>query len=513
MEPASITTALPSIQATPAAAAVGGLVFSVYFMKKMFVDKKKAGNPNLQMVPEVPGLPVLGNLLQLTEKKPHKTFSNWAETYGPIYSIKTGSSSVVVLNTTDVAKEAMVTKFASISTRKMSKALSVLTQDKTMVAVSDYDDFHKMVKRHVLTNLLSPSAQKRLRSQRDMMVDNIAAQLLAHAKSHPGKALNFRKVFESELFGLSMRQAIGKDVQSIYVEELGTSVSRRGIFKALVLDPMDGAIEVDWRDFFPYLSWIPNPSFEEKIEQMHYQRQAVMSALIAEQKQRIASGEVIDCYIDYLLAEGKNLTDLQVSMLIWETIIETSDTTLVSTEWAMFELAKNPDIQERLLCQIQAVCGSEEVSEQHLSKLPYLSAIFHETLRRHSPVPVIPLRHVDVDTELGGYHVPAGTEIAINLYGCNMDSKQWDNPDEWLPERFLGGGSDPMELHKTMAFGSGKRACAGALQAMLIACTSIGRMVQQFQWRLKEGEVDNVDTVALTARKLDPLHVIIKSRS
>ncbi|CAN1194296.1 Ent-kaurene oxidase [Linum perenne] len=512
MEPASISAALPNFQpSAPTAAAVGGLVFSLYFMKKLIVDHKKT-NSNLRLVPEVPGMPMIGNLLQLKEKKPHKTFVKWAETYGPIYSIKTGSTSVVVLNTTDVTKEAMVTKFSSISSRKLPKALTVLTQDKTMVAMSDYDDFHKLVKRHLLTNVLSPTAQKRHRSHRVIMVDNIASKLHAHAKANPGQAFNFRKIFESELFALSMRQSIGMEVESIYVEGLGTTLSRDEIFKTLVLDPMDGAIEVDWREFFPYLSWIPNPGFEKKIEQMHFRRDALMSALIREQKQRIASGEVIDCYIDHLLSEAKTLTDPQIRMLIWEMIIETSDTILVSAEWAMFELAKNTQRQEKLFQQIQSECGSEDVSEQHLSKLPYLTAIFHETLRRHSPVPVIPMRHVDEDTELGGYHVPAGTEIAINLYGCNMDEKQWEKPEEWSPERFLSGGSDPMELHKTMAFGSGKRACAGAYQAMLIVCTSIGRMVQKFEWRLREGEQDNEDTVALTARKLEPLHAIVKPR-
>lgn len=54
---------------------------------------------------EVPGLPVIGNLLQMTEKKPHRTFTNWAETYGPIYSIKTGANTIVVLSSNELAKE------------------------------------------------------------------------------------------------------------------------------------------------------------------------------------------------------------------------------------------------------------------------------------------------------------------------------------------------------------------------------------------------------------------------
>jgi ent-kaurene oxidase len=53
----------------------------------------------------------------------------------------------------------MIAKFSSISTRKLSKALSVLTRDKTMVATSDYGDFHKMVKRYVMTSMLGTSGQ------------------------------------------------------------------------------------------------------------------------------------------------------------------------------------------------------------------------------------------------------------------------------------------------------------------------------------------------------------------
>lgn len=59
----------------------------------------------------VPGLPVVGNLLQLKEKKPYKTFLRWAEIHGPIYSIRTGASTMVVLNSTHVAKEVLVLFF------------------------------------------------------------------------------------------------------------------------------------------------------------------------------------------------------------------------------------------------------------------------------------------------------------------------------------------------------------------------------------------------------------------
>ncbi|KAL8522948.1 hypothetical protein ACS0TY_013049 [Phlomoides rotata] len=508
--------ALMSLQALPPAAAAGVPAVAIggitLFFIKQYVQDRNTKSSAYPPPPEVPGLPVIGNLLQLKEKKPHKTFTKWAETYGPIYSIRTGSNKMVVLNTNDVAKEAMVAKYSSISTRKLSNALKILTSDKSIVAMSDYNEFYKAVRRHVQTSVLGPNAQKRFRIHRDLMINNICEQFHAHVKMHPSEAVNFRKIFQSELFGLSLKQAIGEDLESIYVKELGATLSRHEIFKILVLDPMEGAIEVDWRDFFPFLKWIPNKSFENKIQKMHFQRKAVMMALIEQQKKRIASGKDVNCYLDYLLSEAKTLSEDQILMLVWEEIIEASDTTLVTTEWAIYELSKDPKRQNKLLMEIKNACGSEKLREEILCQLPYLAAVFHETLRKHSPVPIVPLRYVHEDTQLGGCSIPEGTEIAINIYGCNMDEKVWDRPEEWKPERFLKGKDDTLELQKTMAFGGGKRVCAGALQAMTISCVAIGRLVQEFEWRLKDGEEANVDTLGLTTHKLHPLLSMIKPR-
>ncbi|KAL7175532.1 hypothetical protein ACSBR2_029184 [Camellia fascicularis] len=492
------------------AVALGGLF--LWLIKGYVYDQKRRAS-NLPPLPEVPGLPVIGNLLQLKEKKPHKTFTRWAKTYGPVYSIRTGSNTIVVLNNTDVAKEAMVTRFSSILTRKLSNALKILTSDKCMVAMSDYNDFHKTVKRHVLTNVLGPTALKRHRGHRDTLIDNTSKQFHAHVKDYPLRAVSFREIFESELFGLAMKEALGTDVESIYVDELETTLSGEEMFRVLVKDPMAGAIDVDWRDFFPYLKWIPNKSFEMKIQKMYFRREALMKALIRKHSKRVASSEEVNSYLNYLLAEAKTLSEKQVAMLLWEVIIETSDTTLVTTEWAMYELGKNPNLQDRLYQEIQSVCGSEKITEEKLCQHPYLYAVFHETLRKHSPVPLVPMRYVHEDTQLGGYYVPSDSEIAINIYGCNMDEKQWENPEDFNPERFFDKKSDVIDLHKTMAFGGGKRVCAGSLQAMLIACTAIGRFIQEFEWRLKDGEEENVGTLGLTTQKLHPLQAIIKSRN
>ncbi|GAB4825710.1 hypothetical protein Ancab_008583 [Ancistrocladus abbreviatus] len=203
-------------------------------------------------------------------------------------------------------------------------------------------------------------------------------------------------------------------MKSIFVEELGTTLSLQNILHILVLDVMEVATEVDWRDFFTYLRWIPNKKLEARMKNLEFRRHAVMKVLINERKKQVVVGGVYE---------------------------------------------------------------SEKITEEHLSNLPYLGAIFHETLRKHTPAALIPLRYVHEDTHIGGYHIPARSEVCVNLHGCNMDENEWKNPKVWNPKRFLVDEYEPQDLYKTMAFGGGKRVCTGALQAMLIVCLSIGRLV------------------------------------
>nr|QWK52205.1 cytochrome P450 701A3-2 [Isatis tinctoria] len=408
---------------------VVSFLFIFFFKKLLFFSQT-------QDVGMVPGFPLIGNLLQLKEKKPHKTFTRWSELYGPIYSIKMGSSLPYCpqLNR-DPAKRlaflAMVTRFSSISTRKLSNALTVLTCNKSMVATSDYDDFHRLVKRCILNGLLGANAQKRKRHYRDALIENVTSKLHAHTRDHPQEPVNFRAIFEHELFGVALKQ---------------------------YMDMMEGAIDVDWRDFFPYLKWIPNKSFEARIQQKHKRRLAVMNALIQDRlKQNYSDSD--DCYLNFLMSEAKTLTMEQIAIL-------------------------HQSVQDRLCKEIKSVCGGGKIKEEQLPLLPYVNGIFHETLRKYSPAPLVPIRYAhEEDTK---------SEAS---YPCRK-------PEEWWPERFLDDKYESSDLHTTMAFGAGKRVC----------CIAIGRLVQEFEWKLRDGEEENVDTYGLTSQKLYPLMAIINPR-
>ncbi|KAI3839639.1 hypothetical protein MKW92_008570 [Papaver armeniacum] len=411
----------------------------------------------------------------------HQIFANWAEIYGPIYSIKVGASTIVVLNSTDVVKEAIVSKFSSISKQKHTQAMKILTLN--TIVTSDFNEYHKMARRHLVIHMVGSNAHKQHPAHRDTMMDNIVNLLQAHAKENPLEPVNFRRIFQTEVFGLTLKQALGKDIESAkYIEGLGETLSRDEIHKVLVFDPLSGAVEMDWKDFFPCMRWIPNKSFKMHVERMEKRKVEVMKTLIEEQLQRISSGEGIYCYLDQLVSEWKTLTKTQLTTLVWETMVGTG-TTVVAAELALHELAKNPKHQDRLCHEMQRLCGNNKYMEEQYSEVTFLSPIFHETLRKYPPFAlVLPLRYVHEDTQLGGYDIPVGTQIIINFYGCNMNKKQWDSPEKWKPERFLDSKHDPKDLYKTMSFEGGKRICQ-----ILITCTAIARCTQDFKWNLEPG--------------------------
>ncbi|XP_068653079.1 ent-kaurene oxidase-like [Aristolochia californica] len=226
------------------------------------------------------GWPLIGNLFQLREKKPAKTFVKWAEKYGPIFTVKMGAPTFVVINSSDLAKEAMITRFSSISSRKLPNAIQIMSGHKFMVSMSDFGEEYKKLKRHLLTSVVAAAPQKRFRPYREEVVENLVKKFHAEVAANPGEKIMVREFMKYELMGLALKQVIGKDLRSIYVKELGTEIPKIDVYRKLLEDPLSLSLEPDWRDFFPYLRWVPNKKFEMKIQRWMDQREAIIKALI-----------------------------------------------------------------------------------------------------------------------------------------------------------------------------------------------------------------------------------------
>lgn len=129
-----------------------------------------------------------------------------------------------------------------------------------------------------------------------------------------------------------------------------------------------------------------------------------------------------------------------------------------------YELALNPDIQERLRKEIQSVLAKHEnqLSYDALMEMKYLDMVFNETLRKY-PVADLNSRKSNKDFKIPNSDlvIPANTHIMIPSYAIHRDVRFYDNPDKFDPERFSAENVQNHQPYTYLPFSEGPRICIG----------------------------------------------------
>lgn len=143
---------------------------------------------------------------------------------------------------------------------------------------------------------------------------------------------------------------------------------------------------------------------------------------------------------------------------------ETSSSTM---SFCLYELAKNKKLQQKAQQEIDRVfgaAGQDGVTYDMLGDLKYMECCIDETLRKY---PIVPLHFRKATREYkvpdSNLTIPNGTEIMIPVLGFHRDPEIYDNPMEFIPERFIDsphGGGKVAGLFYT-PFGDGPRNCIG----------------------------------------------------
>lgn len=147
------------------------------------------------------------------------------------------------------------------------------------------------------------------------------------------------------------------------------------------------------------------------------------------------------------------------------------DTTSFSSCFAIYHLAKNPEVQEKLYeeaCRVLPDHDDSITTEILNSKVPYTRAVLKEALRIN-PISVGVGRILSADTVFSGYLVPKGTIIVTqNMVACRLE-KNFEDPFKFIPERWIERRK--VNPHLLLPFGHGMRSCIArrlAEQNMLV---------------------------------------------
>ena len=181
----------------------------------------------------------------------------------------------------------------------------------------------------------------------------------------------------------------------------------------------------------------------------------------------------------------------------------------------MAEILHNPGVMKKVYDELTRVIGATKiVEESDLPKLIYLDAVIKETLRLHPSSPILIPRSPDESCTVAGYFIPKGSIVFINVWVIHRDPKNWTDPLEFKPERFLNSKWD-YNGHdlKYFPFGSGRRICPGIPLGEKMLMYILASLLHSFDWSLPKGEeLELSDEFGFVTKKRKPLIAIPTQR-
>jgi len=225
-----------------------------------------------------------------------------------------------------------------------------------------------------------------------------------------------------------------------------------------------------------------------KFSYMGYNRElkkvdAYLYDLIAQKRAKESQGtDLIGTLID-MGWDDQLIRDQLVTMLI-----AGHDTSTASLAWTVYFLGKYPHIQEKVYAEIISVLGDSPPRHDQLSSLPYLSAVIDESLRLYPPIH-LGSRFATKDLIYKGYKIKKGERILYSIYLSHRDPAYWKNPNDFIPERFLGDEKPKKSDYHYLPFGKGSRNCIGLAFADVEVKVVLARLLGAYRFELVKDDV------------------------
>ncbi|OJJ23614.1 hypothetical protein BKI52_04425 [marine bacterium AO1-C] len=162
-----------------------------------------------------------------------------------------------------------------------------------------------------------------------------------------------------------------------------------------------------------------------------------------------------------------------------------TETTANALTWTLYLLAKHPNIATKLRQEIDQVLQGEEPTLEKLSQLPYLHQVIQESMRLYSPVWILTRQNKEATT-IAGYTLPPRSNVFFSAYMLHRNPLYWENPNDFIPERFTPGKLSKEALKAFIPFGAGPRKCIGDRFADMEIKVVLIRVLQSLHWQLKE---------------------------
>ena len=258
---------------------------------------------------------------------------------------------------------------------------------------------------------------------------------------------------------------------------------------------------VDFRRLLMTPKWLPTRRNRQAWRAVRELTQIIDRIIQQRRASNDDAGDLLSLLIHAQDEDGSRMTTQQLRDEALTLFLAGHETTASTLSWTWMLLAQHPRVEEKLHAELASVLNGRTPSLDDIPQLTYTGHILSESMRLYPPAWAMARLAVE-DHELAGYPVRKGTGIAAVTWIVHRDPRWYDDPDQFLPERWEGDLLKKIPRFAYFPFGYGPRQCIGNSFALMEATLVLATIAQRFRFTL----LPDPPVVPLASITLRPRH-------
>ncbi|MES0873826.1 cytochrome P450 [Sinimarinibacterium thermocellulolyticum] len=417
----------------------------------------------LRPTPQVPGLPLLGNVLDMA-RDPARFFLQCYRKYGPVCRLKVLGQRYVLIAGVEAAN--------FLGTREGKECLR------------SKEFWEGLVQEYGATRVLTGSDGEAHKQLRDIM---------RHGYSKESIKGRYNELVDITDKALQRDWPVGTEVpvlqamQYLVVDQLGTILT--------------GAAPLEYvKDIRITILHILNVLVTRQRPKILLKRPVYKKAkarvfelgykMIEQAKARygkVPQGErnlIDDIYAAHVeTPEVMPASDLIVSLT--GPYVAGLDTVANTISAVVYCVLKHPEVKARVLAEVDALFAKGPINEETFMKeLPALNGAIMETMRLY-PIAVAQMRTATKDFVFEGHQIYAGEMIYIGTSVPHFMGEYWPEPEKFDIDRYAKGRAEHMQPGVYSPYGRGPHTCLGKSLAEVQMAISMARIFHKLDMELE----------------------------
>ena len=316
----------------------------------------------------------------------------------------------------------------------------------------------------------------------------------------------------------SWRDGEGRDVHHDMMQ-LTLAIVAKTLFDSEVVDEAErvsAALEVAMERFSSEGSllriiddYLPTPG-RRRLARATGELDRIIYRIISEHRRAQEAGDLLSMLLAAQDDDGSRMTDRQLRDEVMTLFLAGHETTALALSWTWYLLGRNPQVEAKLVAELQNELGGRAPTLADLPRLRYTEMVLKEVLRLYPPAWSIG-REAIKDCEVGGYRVRAGTQMFMVQWTMHRNPQYFEDPEAFKPERWRDDFEKRLPRFAYFPFGGGPRVCIGNAFAMMEATLILATIAQRFRCELETGQTVT-PWPSITLRPKEGIRVTARAR-